>query len=96
MLIILDLEGQTAHVHLKHLKLTTPSGQEVKELFLPIGVDALRKSVTTRVPDKENPMVHQAMVTRWEAQHDTRGQGQFDLPLGEFLQSLAEGKGEEA
>lgn len=95
MLMILEIEEQTAHVHLKDIVLTTPSGDEVNELFLPLGLEALRKSVVSRVTDKENPATHRAMVKRWRVLHDTRGQGQFDIALAELLESLAKGESTE-
>jgi hypothetical protein len=84
---ILEVEESAAHVFVQGLNVTTPGGIALTEIFLPISLDALRRSVEGNVVQADWQEFN-ALRARWIAEHDTRGQGYFTLPLAEFFDAL--------
>ena len=82
-LTILQVDGATAHVHLRGIRLRTSSGRRVESIFLPIAVKVLARSVVALEPRRDRAFA--ALREEWLAHHDTRGRGHVTVEPRRFL-----------
>lgn len=88
---ILEVTEIAAHIFIQGLKVTTPDGVAMTEVFLPISLDALGRSVDENIA-KTDWQEFNILHARWITEHDTRGHGYFTMPLAEFFDALERGK----
>ena len=83
---IIEIDETALHIYVDELNVTTPKGQRIKEVYIPIAPSALVKSVTELA--QEQAPNYQARRKEWLESHDTRGQGFFTMELSQFLTAL--------
>jgi hypothetical protein len=91
-IVILEVTGGTAHIHVRDLLVTTSSGAVLQEMFVPISAAVLETCLTEQLPALDEAALRRARQT-WLDEHDTRDKGEFTVPVDRFL-DLVENRGE--